>query len=146
MPSTLLFSRRSRHLSPNSAASSILLAVACLVSAASAAAQPSVTEFPAAATGFLGKELPLMEAAVAARDRDFFEESMGRMVEFSERWGFKSLSNPALAPYRACTEAVMDYNVVGLCRLIPAGDVCEPRLAPRFEDNLRQCRALAARR
>lgn len=138
--------RRSRHLSTGSLASSLLLAAACLAGAASATAQPAVAEFPGAATGFLNKELPLMEAAVAARDRDFFEESMGRMVEFSERWGFKSLSNPALAPYRACTEAVMDYNVVGLCRLIPAGDVCEPRLAPRFDDNLRQCRELATRR
>ncbi|RZL62961.1 MAG: hypothetical protein EOP81_14425 [Variovorax sp.] len=141
MSSTFFF-RFAPQLSP----AAFLLAAICLVGASGATAQQSAAEFPAAAVGFLGKELPQMEAAVSARDRDFFEQSMGRMVEFSERWGFKSLSNPALTPYRACTEAVMDYNVVGLCRLIPAGDVCEPRLAPRFEDNLRQCRELAARR
>lgn len=140
--SSTFFSRPARGLSP----ASFLLAAVCFLCASSAVAQQSAAEFPAAAAGFLGRELPQMEAAVSARDRDFFEASMGRMVEFSERWGFKSLSNPALAPYRACTEAVMDYNVVGLCRLIPAGDVCEPRLAPRFENNLRQCRELAARR
>jgi hypothetical protein len=86
-----------------------------------------------------------MEAAIAARDRDYFEAAMGRAVDFSDSWGFKTRSNPALQRYASCTEAVSDFTVVGLCRLMPNADVCEPGLAPRFEASLRQCRELAAR-
>jgi hypothetical protein len=109
-------------------------------------AQAPVSEFPLAATGFLNAELPRMETAVAERDRDYFEESMGRAMNFSEQWGFKAQANPALARYKPCTEAVSDYIVVGLCRLIPSGDVCEPELAPRFTNNLKLCRDMAAGR
>ncbi len=111
-----------------------------------ALAQAPASEFPLAATGFLNEELPRMETAVAERDRDYFEESMGRAMSFSEQWGFKTQANPALARYKPCTEAVSDYIVVGLCRLIPSGDVCEPGLAPRFNSNLRLCRDMAAGR
>ena len=55
-------------------------------------------------------------------------------------------SNPDLAKYPMCTEAVMDYAVVGMCKLNPSGDVCEPGLAPRFEANVQRCRELAARK
>ncbi|MBC7394759.1 MULTISPECIES: hypothetical protein [unclassified Variovorax] len=101
-------------------------------------------EFPRAAMGFLNEELPKMEGAVSERDRDYFEDAMGRMLDFSQQWGFKSTDNPALTRYATCTEAVSDFLVVGLCRLIPNGDVCEPRLAPRFDSNLKRCRELAS--
>lgn len=106
-------------------------------------ARPDAAQFPAAAVRFLDAELPPMEAAIAARDRDFFEESMARTVAFSEDWGFKAHANPDLALYAACTDAVSDYVVVGLCRLMPASSVCEPALATRFEANVRSCRASA---
>lgn len=115
-------------------------------SATSAFAQMPASEFPVAAVGLLNEELPRLETAVAEKDRDYFEAAMGRTLDFSEQWGFKSTANPALAPYRMCTEAVSDFVIVGLCRLMPAGEVCEPGLAPRFADNLKRCREVAARR
>lgn len=99
--------------------------------------------FPAAAVRFLDGELPLMEAAIKERDRDFFEESMARTVSFSEDWGFKARANPDLAPYQACTDAVSDYVVVGLCRLMPASSACDPALATHFDASVRSCRAAA---
>ncbi|CAN5838177.1 hypothetical protein BH11PSE13_BH11PSE13_15990 [soil metagenome] len=118
--------------------------------APNASAQPApsntaaAAEFPRAAIGFLNEELPKMESAVTERDRDYFEDAMGRMLDFSQQWGFKSTDNPALIRYTTCTEAVSDFLVVGLCRIIPNGDVCEPRLAPRFDSNLKRCRELAS--
>ena len=110
------------------------------------AAQPlPVDQFPMAASSFLAGELPQMEAAVAARDRDYFEAAMGRTLDFSDSWGFKTRANPALARYAACTEALSDFTIVGLCRLMPKADGCEPGLAPRFDANLRRCRDLAAK-
>ena len=122
-----------------------LLAISLLLflAAPPALAQAPASEFPLAATGFLNEELPRMERAVADRDRDFFEESMGRAMNFSEQWGFKVQANPALARYKPCTEAVSDYIVVGLCRLIPSGDICVPELAPRFDANVKSCRGMA---
>ncbi|AMM23419.1 hypothetical protein [Variovorax sp. PAMC 28711] len=124
----------------------ILLALTLALVAPLASAQAPASEFPLAATGFLNEELPRMETAVAERDRDYFEESMGRAMVFSEQWGFKTKANPALARYKPCSDAVSDYIVVGLCRLIPSGDVCEPGLAPRFNSNLKLCRDMAAAR
>ncbi|RYF70061.1 MAG: hypothetical protein EOO22_15020, partial [Comamonadaceae bacterium] len=78
-----------------------------------AVAQPSaVDQFPAAAMSFLNAELPQMEAAVAARDRDYFEAAMGRTLDFSDSWGFKTRANPALARYAGCTEALSDFTIV----------------------------------
>ena len=108
-------------------------------------APPDPARFPAAVVLFLDGEIPRMEAAVAARDREFFEGATERMVAFSEDWGFKAHANPALAPHAACTSAVSDYVVVGLCRLAPNSDMCDPELAKLFTSNLRQCRAAAAR-
>ena len=131
-------------------ASSLLrtLAVLPLVLAASLAAaqQEPPSAFPLDAAGYLNEELPRMEAAIAARDRSFFHGAMARTVQFTERWGFKVKANPDLAPYGTCTSAVMDYVVVGMCRLTPGDDACEPGLAPRFDANVKQCRELAARK
>ena len=57
---------------------------------------------------------------------------------------FKAQANPDLAPYATCTSAVMDYTVVGMCRLMPGDGACEPGLAPRFEADLQRCREIAA--
>jgi hypothetical protein len=63
----------------------------------------------------------------------------------SERWGFKVTANPELAAYPMCTAAVMDYAVVGMCRLAPS-DECEPGLAPRLDANVQRCREVAAKK
>ncbi len=118
--------------------------LACLPAGMVAAQPLPVDQFPAAAMSFLNAELPQMEAAVAARDRDYFEAAMGRTLDFSDAWGFKTRANPALARYAGCTEALSDFTIVGLCRLMPKADACEPGLAPRFDANLKRCRDLAA--
>ena len=123
------------------------LAVLPLVLAASlATAQQNPADFPLESIGYLNEELPRMEAAIAARDRSFFQGAMARTLDFSDRWGFKATANPDLAKYPMCTEAVMDYVIVGMCKLNPVGDECEPGLAPRFDSNLRRCRELAAQK
>ncbi|VTU32340.1 hypothetical protein [Variovorax sp. PBL-E5] len=119
----------------------LLLAVA----ASGAGAQQDTDRFPAAAMSFLEQELPAMETAITERDRDYFENAMGRMLDFSNSWGFKSQDNPALARYPMCTEAVSDFLVVGMCRIMTTSDTCEPGLAARFNANLQKCRELAAR-
>jgi len=124
-----------------------LLAAAGLAAASGAPAQQSIdaTEFPAAAVRFLEAEMPAMEAAVAARDRSFFEGAMARSVEFADAWGFKSGTSRALARYQPCVGAVSDHLVVGLCRLTPNSDECTPQLASGFAQNLQACRQLAGR-
>ncbi|SDI06383.1 hypothetical protein [Variovorax sp. OV700] len=111
-----------------------------------ASAQQAPSDFPLDSVGYLNEELPRMEAAIAARDRSFFQGAMARTVQFSERWGFKAQANPDLAKYPMCTEAVMDYVVVGMCKLNPSGDGCDPGLASRFETNVQRCREVAARK
>ena len=110
-----------------------------------AAQQQDADRFPAAAMGFLGTELPAMDAAIANKDRDYFEDAMGRMLDFSDSWGFKTRANPALARYPMCTEAVTDFLVVGLCRFKLSDDTCQPTLTTNFNTNLQRCRELAAR-
>ena len=123
----------------------LMLALSTALACAGAAAQSDPAQYPVAATGFLDEELPKMATAVAERDRDYFEAAMGRIVSFSEDWGFKSHANPALAGSRMCTDAVSDFVIVGLCKLMPNGSECEPGLAPRFEANRQQCRQAARR-
>lgn len=122
-------------------AAPLLLATA----APGVAAQADANRFPAAAMSFLGGELPAMEAAIAARDRDYFEDAMGRMLDFSDSWGFKTRDNPALARFPMCTDAVSDFLVVGMCRIMTTSSACEPGMAAKFNSNLQQCRELAAK-
>src|SRR5690606_7855250 len=86
----------------------LLLSAAALAAPFAAPAQPAVdaADFPAAAVRFLDAEMPAMDAAVAARDRSFFEGAMARAVEFADAWGFKSGANPALARFQPCVGAV----------------------------------------
>ena len=116
-----------------------LLALVALGSAA----QIAPDRFPAASMTFLDAEMPQMEAAIAARDRDYFEQAMTRVLDFSETWGFRTRANPALARYSTCTEALSDFAIVGLCRIAPSLDGCEPGLPARFDANVRRCRDLA---
>ena len=116
------------------------------LAASIAGAQQAPSDFPMDSVGYLNEELPRMEAAIAARDRSFFHGAMARTVQFSERWGFKAQANPDLAKYPMCTDAVMDYVVVGMCKMNPSGDGCEPGLASRFEANVQRCREVAARK
>ena len=140
------------HRTPNRFAPSSLrlrtfVALPLLMLAASiASAQQAPSDFPLDSVGYLNEELPRMEAAIAAKDRSFFHGAMARTVQFSERWGFEAQANPDLAKYPMCTEAVMDYVVVGMCKLSPSGDGCEPGLASRFEANVQRCREVAARK
>jgi len=122
-------------------AAPLLLALA----ATGVGAQVDANRFPAAAMSFLGGELPAMESAIAARDRDYFEDAMGRMLGFSDSWGFKTRDNPALARFPMCTDAVSDFLVVGMCRIMTTSSACEPGMAAKFNTNLQQCRDLAAK-
>ena len=99
-----------------------LAALPLVLAASVAIAQQNPADFPLDAVGYLNEELPRMDAAIAAKDRSFFHGAMVRTVQFSERWGFKVTANPDLAAYPMCTAAVMDYAVVGMCRLAPSDD------------------------
>lgn len=121
-----------------------LLAACALGAAATAAlAQADVRDFPGAALRLLQAEQAAIDRAVADRDRDQFEVSMARTLAFTEAWDFKSHANPALAPYAACTEAIADLHVTGLCRMLPAAEGCQPSPAPRLAENIQRCRQLA---
>ena len=131
---------------PSSLLRTLVAAPLVLAASLAAAQQEPPSAFPLDATGYLNEELPRMEAAIAARDRSFFHGAMVRTVQFSERWGFKVKANPDLAAYPMCTSAVMDYVVVGMCRLTPGDEACEPGLGPRFDANVQRCREMAARK
>lgn len=124
----------------------VFAALSLVLAASVATAQQNPADFPLDSVGYLNEELPRMEAAIAAKDRSFFHDAMARTVEFSDRWGFKVKANPDLAAYPMCTAAVMDYVVVGMCKLTPGDDACEPGLAARFDSNVKRCREIAARK
>ena len=134
------------RFSPSSLLRTLVAVPLVLAASLSAAQQEPPSAFPLDAAGYLNEELPRMEAAIAARDRSFFHGAMARTVQFTERWGFKVKANPDLAAYPMCTSAVMDYVVVGMCKLTPGDEACEPGLAPRFDANVKQCRELAAQK
>lgn len=110
-----------------------------------ASAQANPANFPVEASRFLEAEWPAMNAAVAAKDRSYFEGALARTVELAERWGFKTRANPALAPYESCTRAVSDLVVVGLCKFTPQASECTPNLNSGFDRQRAECRALAGR-
>ena len=123
----------------------VVLLAALAVWGAAAQQSQDANRFPAAAMGFLGGELPVMEKAIAERDRDYFEDAMARMLDFSDVWGFKTRDNPALARFPMCTDAVSDFLAVGMCRIMTTSAACEPGMATRFDANLQKCRELAAK-
>lgn len=104
----------------------------------SADAYAGPSGFVTAADNFLSVELPKMEAAVAAKDRAYFESGLERVKTFvNDHWADVDESVP-------CAEVVSDFLIVGLCRISPPGSLCEPEtFFPKFEGNLAKCRAAA---
>jgi hypothetical protein len=106
--------------------------------------QQSPAMFPAAASTFLEQELPRMEKAVAEKDRSYFLAANQRMEGFLKQWGLNSPSPVALETFPACTNAVTDFLIAGLCRISPPGSLCEPStFLPRVEANIASCNELA---
>lgn len=103
-----------------------------------ASVQAGPIDFVAASDRFLSDELPKMEAAVAAKDHSYFTFGLERVKGFvNDHWA-------DLDKFPACTQAVSDFLIVGQCRLVPPGTLCEPEtFFPKFEDNLAKCRAAA---
>jgi hypothetical protein len=122
-----------------------VLAFALLLQASCAFAEGATSQFPSAASAFLERELPNMEAAVAAKDRSYFMPALERMKAFLAEWGGNSPKGSAsLEGFPACTNAVTDFLIGGLCRISPPDSICEPStFLPRLEDNIRQCQELA---
>jgi hypothetical protein len=105
--------------------------------------QTAANSFPRATIQFLDTELPLMEAAIAAKDSVFFRNSKVRMQSFLESWGLGK-NSPELEAFPACTNATTDYLIVGLCKISPPGTICEPTtFIPKFEKSLSECRLAA---
>ena len=120
------------------------LAFPIIFFASQALAQPTVAEFPASASAFLAQELPQMEAAVSAKDRSYFSGGLERMQTFLNSWGLNSSSSVALDTYPACTEAVSDFLIAGLCKISPPGTICEPdTFLPKVAANIAACNELA---
>ena len=121
----------------------LTLALALQMSCALAQQQPA--EFPSAASAFLARELPSMEAAVVKTDQSYFMPALERMKAFLGEWGANSpRGSVALETYPACTDAVTDFLISGLCRISPPGSICEPStFLPRVETNIRKCGELA---
>ncbi len=106
--------------------------------------QQSPAMFPAAASSFLAQELPKMEVAVAGKDRGYFLAANQRMEGFLNQWGLKSPRPVALEQFPACTDAVSDFLIAGLCRISPPGSLCEPStFLPRVEASIAKCNELA---
>lgn len=122
----------------------ISLAFAILFFTSQALAQQPTAEFPASASAFLAQELPKMEAAVSAKDRNYFSGGLERMQTFLNSWGLNSQSSVALDSYPACTQAVSDFLIAGLCKISPPGTICEPdTFLPKVAANIAACNELA---
>jgi len=122
-----------------------ILALALLLQIACSFAEEPASQFPSAANAFLERELPSMEAAIAAKDRSYFLPALERMKVFLAEWGGNSpKGSVALESFPACTNAVTDFLIGGLCRISPPGSICEPStFLPRLEGNISQCQELA---
>lgn len=85
-----------------------------------------------------------MDKAVADKDRAWFGRALERMQ------AFLALSEKRHGPFvleqhSACTDAATDFLIVGLCKILPPGSICEPAtFFPKAQRNVEQCRALAA--
>lgn len=99
--------------------------------------------FSAAAVALLDRELPRMNSAVADKDRTYFGPALARVQGFLHVW--EEREGPAvLDRYPACTEAITDFLIVGLCKISPPGSLCEPEtFFPKAERHIEECRALA---
>ena len=103
--------------------------------------------YPKAVVEYLETELPLMEVAVKNNDRSYFESANPRMVQFLMTWGFETNSKEHIEKYQQCTDALTDYQIVGLCNMPPKGEICVPEtFIPKFENNLKECKLIANKR
>lgn len=121
----------------------LTLCLLLVIASTAAIAQRETTDFPRAATDFLGQELPQMEAAVKSSDRAYFVAATTRTTTFLESWGLKG-DAAALEQFPMCTDAVTDFLIVGFCKISAPGTICDPEtFFPKFERNLRSCRVAA---
>ncbi len=115
--------------------------VLALLLSANAIAGNNHPSFPAAATQFIDSEMPAMEVAVAAKDRTYFSGATDRMNAFLKEWNAFAPGNSLLEKYPACSAAVTDFVIVGLCKISPPDTICEPKtFIPEFEKNRADCR------
>lgn len=114
-----------------------------LFSVGLSAASPS---YPEAVVKYLDEQLPKMDAAVLANNRDYFEKATIQLDDFLSVWVLGNKPKLYLEKYPYCTDAVTDHLIVGLCKIMPPGSICEPAtFFPKFENNLKSCRAAALR-
>jgi hypothetical protein len=100
--------------------------------------------FPSATVMLLDRELPKMNKAVEEKDRTYFGPALERVQAFLGSWE-KRQGISVLERNVACTEAVTDFLIVGLCKISPPGSICEPAtFFPKVKRNIEQCRAMAA--
>lgn len=120
------------------------LAFVTLFVTSQALAQQSTAEFPASASAFLAQELPQMDVAVSTKNHDYFSGGLERVQIFLNSWGLSSPTPIALATYPACTEAVSDFLIAGLCQISPPGSICEPdTFLPKVAANIATCNEMA---
>jgi hypothetical protein len=103
-----------------------------------------VPTYPEEVTSYLKNELPQMDVAVKNKDMSYFENANKRMENFLVKWGLGNPLNTTLDDYPSCTNAMTDYQIVGLCKILPSGSICEPEtFFPKFEKNLENCMHIA---
>lgn len=123
---------------------STLILVAFLCPLMAALAQDQSETFPSGSVALLDRELPQMNKAVAEKDRTYFGPALERVQEFLGSWE-KREGSFAIKRYTACTDAVTDFLIVGLCKIPSRDPICEPTtFFPKAERNIAQCRAMAA--
>ncbi|RFP10162.1 MULTISPECIES: hypothetical protein [unclassified Duganella] len=108
------------------------IALLCALSASAADESTFATE----AVAFLDTELPQMDKAVADKDRAYFGPALDRVQLFFSGW-----SGDQLERYPACSRAISDFLIVGLCKISPPGTLCEPvTFFPKVDNHIEQCR------
>jgi hypothetical protein len=117
------------------------IAYLAFLASANAFCQPISGHYPQAALAFIDSEAPAMEAAVHNKDRTYFVGASERMKRFLEKWG--ALTDSAQThPYPMCTDTVTDFIIVGLCKIMPPGSICEPStFFPKYRQTVALCRA-----
>lgn len=93
--------------------------------------------YPASVMRLVDRETPLMSEAVRSKDRAYFSAALQRVQQFT------ATADPLeMEWYPACTQAVTDFLIAGLCRISPPGTLCEPTtFLPRAENYMAQCRS-----
>jgi len=99
------------------------------------------SEFPKAVIDYLDKEIPKMEKAVENKDMEYFKIANDKNIAFLKKWGLNSPTSKELEKYPQCADIVMDYVIVGLCKVMPPKTICEPEtFFSKFELNVKSCK------